>query len=204
MVKKDGDGQFERMPLVATGNASKFEGMLFGVSKGIQYYVDSDGVKSPTYSMKVVALPRSTSSSSTTCFRPTPDCLRRRSSTAATSRAARHRSPRERQADDGDAGRAAADRAGRHIRAEERVGRRPHGKFQDWRGRLLSRRARRPERRARVSVAEIHDRRDRRSAPDGLVRGPRRDVQANPVEEVFLQARAEDDFGVKHSTWFIR
>src|SRR5581483_1390158 len=57
MVKKDGEGKFERMPLVATGDASKFEGMLFNVSKPIQYYVDSDGVKSATYAMKVVNLP---------------------------------------------------------------------------------------------------------------------------------------------------
>ena len=26
---------------------------------------------------------------------------------------------------------------------------------------------------------------------------PKRDVQANPVEEVFVQARADDDYGVK-------
>ena len=57
MVKKDGEGKFERMPLVASGDPSKFEGMLFNVSKPVEYYVDSDGVGSPTYSMKVVNLP---------------------------------------------------------------------------------------------------------------------------------------------------
>jgi hypothetical protein len=34
-----------------------FEGMLFDVKKPIQYYVEADGVKSPTYGMKVVELP---------------------------------------------------------------------------------------------------------------------------------------------------
>ena len=34
-----------------------FEGMLFDVKKPIEYYVEADGVRSPTYTMKVVELP---------------------------------------------------------------------------------------------------------------------------------------------------
>ena len=55
-----------------------------------------------------------------------------------------------------------------------------------------------PARREGHRVAEVHDRRDRRSRADGDVReAEARHVKANPVEEVFLQARADDDFGVK-------
>ena len=45
------------MPLVVTGDATAFEGMLFDVKKPIEYYVEADGVKSPTYTMTVVELP---------------------------------------------------------------------------------------------------------------------------------------------------
>src|SRR5262249_36857288 len=57
MVKQEGASKFERMPLIATGDPTAFEGMVFNVTKPIQYYVDSDGVKSATYTMKIVNLP---------------------------------------------------------------------------------------------------------------------------------------------------
>ena len=46
-------------------------------------------------------------------------------------------------------------------------------------------------------VAAVHDRRADRSAADRLVSKPGRDTSASPIEEVFVEARAEDDFGVK-------
>lgn len=57
MVKAEGESKFERMPLIATGDPSKYEGMIFDVKKPIEYYVESDDVRSPTYSMKIVELP---------------------------------------------------------------------------------------------------------------------------------------------------
>ena len=57
MVKDDGEDKFNRMPLVVTGDAATFEGMLFDVKASMSYYVEADGVRSPTYSMKVVELP---------------------------------------------------------------------------------------------------------------------------------------------------
>ena len=35
MVKAEGDAKFERMPLVAAGDATTFEGMLFDVKKSM-------------------------------------------------------------------------------------------------------------------------------------------------------------------------
>jgi hypothetical protein len=57
MVKAEGEQKFQRMPLIATGDPEKFEGMLFDVKTPIQYYVESDDVRSATYTMKVVELP---------------------------------------------------------------------------------------------------------------------------------------------------
>jgi len=57
MVKAEDEQKFTRMPLIATGDPEKFEGMLFDVKSQIQYYVESDDVRSATYTMKVVKLP---------------------------------------------------------------------------------------------------------------------------------------------------
>ncbi len=74
-----------RMPLVATGDADTFEGMLFDVKASLAYYVEADGVKSPTYTMKVVELPAvSRRWRWSTSIRRTPGCRRRRSKWAAT------------------------------------------------------------------------------------------------------------------------
>ena len=72
--------KFERMPLVATGDAATFEGMLFDVKKPIEYYVEADGVRSPGYTMKVVELPAvDNARARVRLSRPTPACRRRRS-----------------------------------------------------------------------------------------------------------------------------
>ena len=57
MVRNDGEDKFNRMPLVVTGDAATFEGMLFDVKASMSYYIEADGVRSPTYAMKVVELP---------------------------------------------------------------------------------------------------------------------------------------------------
>jgi hypothetical protein len=57
MVKIAGANQYERMPLVAGAEATEYEGMLFDVAAAVEYYVEADGVRSPTYTMKVVELP---------------------------------------------------------------------------------------------------------------------------------------------------
>ena len=55
-----------------------------------------------------------------------------------------------------------------------------------------------PERRARDRVAAVHDRRARGSARRRCrSSGPGRDTTASAIEEVFVEAKAEDDFGVR-------
>ena len=58
MVRLDPAGQFERVPLVpAAGDTAAFEGMLFHVEKTADYFVESNGVRSTTFKMEVVELP---------------------------------------------------------------------------------------------------------------------------------------------------
>ena len=56
-MKAENEQKFSRLPLVATADKDKFEGMLFDVKASMTYYVEADGVKSPNYTMTVVELP---------------------------------------------------------------------------------------------------------------------------------------------------
>ena len=48
---------FERLPLIPGADPAVFEGMLFHVEKATDYYVESNGVRSKTFTMTVVELP---------------------------------------------------------------------------------------------------------------------------------------------------
>jgi hypothetical protein len=55
MIRKSADAPFERTPLVRSGN--KYEAMLFDLATPIDYFVEAGGVKSSTYTLKIVDLP---------------------------------------------------------------------------------------------------------------------------------------------------
>src|SRR6476646_7441254 len=58
MVRLDPAGKFERVPLVPAANdPSSFEGMLFHIEKTADYYVESNGVESPRFKLDVLDLP---------------------------------------------------------------------------------------------------------------------------------------------------
>jgi hypothetical protein len=59
MVRKNADAPFERLPLVRSesGGEHKYEGMLFDLPGNVDYFVEAEGVKSPLYKLKVVDLP---------------------------------------------------------------------------------------------------------------------------------------------------
>ena len=60
MVRKSPDAPFERMSLVRSetaADAHQYEGMLFDLAGPIDYFVEAAGVRSPTYKLKVVDLP---------------------------------------------------------------------------------------------------------------------------------------------------
>jgi hypothetical protein len=56
MVRKDPKGEFERVPMVRAEDGG-YEGMLFDLASGVDYFVEADGVHSATYTLKVVELP---------------------------------------------------------------------------------------------------------------------------------------------------
>ena len=58
MMKTGAEGQFERLPLVASGSdAASFEGVMFHLDKQTEYFVESNGVHSPTFTLEVLDLP---------------------------------------------------------------------------------------------------------------------------------------------------
>src|SRR4030095_16634604 len=57
MMRSDPASSFERVPLVRSKDSDGFEGVLFHVEKTTEYYVESNGVRSPAFSMTVVDLP---------------------------------------------------------------------------------------------------------------------------------------------------
>jgi hypothetical protein len=57
LMRKPGDAQYERVPLLASNEANTFEGMLFHLDKQIEYLVESNGVRSPHFTLSVVDLP---------------------------------------------------------------------------------------------------------------------------------------------------
>ena len=57
MMRTTPGAAFERVPLVPTTDPIAFEGMLFHLDKATEYYVESNGVRSPTFSMSVLDLP---------------------------------------------------------------------------------------------------------------------------------------------------
>src|ERR1051325_9009557 len=56
MVRRTPDGKFEPLPLSRTESGS-YEGLLFDINGPLDYFVEADGVRSETYSMKVVEVP---------------------------------------------------------------------------------------------------------------------------------------------------
>ena len=57
MMRTSPGAAFERVPLVPGTDPTAFEGMLFHLDKATEYYVESNGVNSPTFSMSVLDLP---------------------------------------------------------------------------------------------------------------------------------------------------
>ncbi len=47
----------QRLTMIPTGNPGEFELLLLGLEEGLEYFIESDGVRSPTYSIEVVDLP---------------------------------------------------------------------------------------------------------------------------------------------------
>ena len=56
MTRRSADGKFEPIPLVRTESGT-YEAMIFDLNAQLDYYVEADGVRTPVFTMKVVEVP---------------------------------------------------------------------------------------------------------------------------------------------------
>jgi hypothetical protein len=198
MIKREGEEAFDRMPLVPGGDATAFEGMLFDLKTSMEYFVEADGVRSPTYTMTVVELPAvakmqieytypSYTGLSPQIIEDGGDVAALEgttvrlliTSTMDTPGGALQFDPGDprtlaRQADGTLVGGFTISEDGYyHVQL---VG--PHGEDVTAS--------------PKFTIDALED-----GAPSVSFEKPRRDVDASPVEEVFVQARADDDFGIR-------
>jgi hypothetical protein len=216
MMRTSPAAAFDRLPLVpsaspsspagtnaAASEAGVFEGMLFHLDKATEYYVESNGVRSPTFSLAVVDLPtvqqldleyhfpaytnlpprKVDGGGDVAAIRGTDVALR----VTPTMKAPGGRilmndgaaMPLDVQPDGTLTGRFAIKQQG--FYRIELTG--PHGEKVDAS--------------PQYTIDVIDD-----QAPSVRFTKPGRDTQASPVEELFLEARADDDYGVKQLQLF--
>ncbi len=56
MMRKSPEAEYQRLPMVRAENGA-YDGMLFDLAEGLEYYVEAAGVKSRAFTLKVVELP---------------------------------------------------------------------------------------------------------------------------------------------------
>ncbi len=206
MMRTDPGGSFERVPLIPSTteeHAGGFEGVLFHLEKPIEYYVESNGVLSPKFRLEVVDLPtvqqldleyrfpaytglqprKVDGGGDVAAIRGTDVLL----TITPTMKAPSGRIvlndgnalPLTVQGDGTLTGSFAIKQQGYYK--IELTG--PHGEKVDAS--------------PQYTIDVIDD-----QAPSVRFSKPGRDSQASPVEELFLEARADDDYGVKQLQLF--
>ena len=152
-----------------------FEGMLFHLEKPTEYYVESNGVRSPTFTLAVVDLPTVKQLDLEYRF-PAYTGLAPRKAEGGDVAAIRGTDVvAARHADDDDAGRADSAERRRRAAADAAGRRNADRQLHDQGPGLLPHRAHRSARREGRRVAAVHDRRHRRSGAVGPLHqaGPR-------------------------------
>src|SRR3954464_10085983 len=197
MMRALPNGSFDRVPLIASAQPGAFEGMLFHLEKPTEYYVESNGVRSGKFTLDVVDLPtvsqldleyrfpaytglapRKAEGGDVAAIRGTDVMLHVvPSMTAPDGRillSDGSAMPLSRQGDGSLTGSFPIKAQG--FYRIELTG--PHGE--------------KVEASPQYTIDVIDD-----QPPSVHFTKPGRDSQASPVEELFLEARADDDFGVK-------
>ncbi len=197
MMRSAATGSFDRVPLIASAQAGAFEGMLFHLEKNTEYYVESNGIRSATFTFEVVDLPTVKDLDLEYRF-PAYTRLAPRKAQGGDVAAIRGADvmlhivptmttpdgkillsdggamPLTRQADGSLTGSFPIKSQG--FYRIELTG--PHGE--------------QVEASPQYTIDVIDD-----QPPAVRFTKPGRDSQASPVEELFLEARADDDYGVK-------
>jgi hypothetical protein len=197
MMRATPDGSFDRVPLIAAAQPGAFEGMLFHLEKPTEYYIESNGVRSGKFMLTVVDLPtvkdldleyrfpaytglspRKADGGDVAAIRGT-DVVLHVVPTMTTPDGKILLSdggamPLTRQADGSLTG--SFPIKGQGFYRIELTG--PHGE--------------KVEASPQYTIDVIDD-----QPPAVHFTKPGRDSQASPVEELFLEVRADDDYGVK-------
>jgi hypothetical protein len=198
LMRTDPKASFERLPLVPSSDPSAFEGVLFHLEKSTEYLVESNGVRSPIFSLSVVNLPtvaqldleyrfpaytglaprKQEGGGDVAAIRGTDVLLHIVPTMAAPSGKILLNDgasqPLTTQADGTLTGNFKISEQG--FYRIELTG--PHGE--------------QVEASPQYTIDVIDD-----QPPAVHFSKPGRDTQASPVEELFLEARADDDYGVK-------
>ena len=202
MVRRGPDAPFERVPMVRGENGA-YDGMLFDLADAVDYYVEAEGVRSGTYTLTVVALPyvqrleleyhfpaytglapqKVEDGGDIAVLRGTEIRLRAMP-TMGTPAGQVVLEPGARgagehvlapAADGALVGRFKADKDGfYHIEMKASTGDMVKASPQ-------------------YTIDVLSD-----GAPSVSIARPGRDTQASPLEEVFVEARADDDFGIRN------
>ena len=197
MMRATPDGSFDRVPLIAAAQPGAFEGMLFHLEKPTEYYIESNGIRSGKFMLTVVDLPtvkdldleyrfpaytglapRKAEGGDVAAIRGT-DVILHVVPTMTTPDGKILLSdggamPLTRQADGSLTG--SFPIKGQGFYRIELTG--PHGE--------------KVEASPQYTIDVIDD-----QPPAVHFTKPGRDSQASPVEELFLEVRADDDYGVK-------
>ncbi len=199
MVKEAGADKFERRALVVTGDATMFEGMLFDLKTSIEYYVEADGVKSPTYDMTVVELPAVANLELEYIFPAYTGLPPQKVEVGGDVAALRGTEVRVKITSTmaTPAGQLTLDPGSPSTLAAQPDGLTLTGSFKInedgyYHVELAGPRGEKVTASPKYTIDAIED-----QAPVVSITKPKRDTSANPVEEVFIQAKADDDYGVK-------
>jgi len=200
LMRTSAGAPFERVPLVpAAGNdATSFEGMLFHLDKQTEYYVESNGVLSKTFTLAVVDLPTVKQLDLEYVFPSYTGLPPRKVDDGGDVAAIRgtevrlHITPTMAAPggrillNDGAASPLTTQSDG-SLTGSFRI-----DKQGFYRIELTGPHAEKVDASPQYTIDVIDD-----QAPAVHFTKPGRDTQATPVEELFLEARADDDYGVK-------
>lgn len=198
MVKEAGSDKIDRRPLVVTGDATIFEGMLFDLKSSIEYYVEADGVKSPSYTMSVVELPAVANLEIEYIYPAYTGLPPQKLAIGGDVAALRGTEVRVKitstMATPG--GRLLFDPgnpAGLSAQSDGTLtGQFTIGEDGYYHVELEGPRGEKVTASPKFTIDAIED-----QPPTVGIEKPRRDISANPVEEVYIKARADDDYGVR-------
>ncbi|MBI4485204.1 MAG: DUF4175 family protein, partial [Acidobacteria bacterium] len=198
IVQASAGESFQRVPLVATSDPAAFEGVLFHLDKTTEYLVESNGVRSPVFKIEVLDLPTVEQLELEYHFPAYTGLPPQKVETSGDVAALRGTEVRVRIVPSmkTGAGRLLLNDAGESALTPQAdgslTGRFTIEKQGFYRVELAGPQNERVEASPQYTIDVLDD-----QTPVVSFAKPGRDTSANPVEEVFLQAKANDDFGIK-------